>query len=71
MKVAAVSAGNRAKNLLKIGSFEIITRVIHPCYGVCSTQFREGLMADQQFPHIPKVREYAQIQLIDGTVMIG
>ena len=28
-------------------------------------------MADHQFPHIPKVGEFAQIQLVNGTVMKG
>ncbi len=28
-------------------------------------------MADHQFPHIPKVGEYGQIQLVNGTVMKG
>lgn len=28
-------------------------------------------MTRQEFPRIPKVREYAQIDLTDGTVMTG
>ena len=33
--------------------------------------FEKVIMARQEFPRVPKVREYAQIELTNGSVMTG